>query len=150
MRGEKPCRIERVFLAVGSPPRARGKAYRSNAKCNIFGITPACAGKSIYNGDKIGIKKDHPRVRGDKSSSSSCSISTAGSPPRARGKEPDPSGGNVSHWDHPRVRGEKEDIYCAAASAMGSPPRARGKEQDARRNDPVPRITPACAGKSSQ
>ena len=50
LRGEKLLRRLRRLSTVGSPPLARGKDGEENFAEPDFGITPACAGKSITHG----------------------------------------------------------------------------------------------------
>ena len=91
--------------------------------------------------------RDHPRVCGEKSPDSSCSISRTGSPPRMRGKArmilihvngeritpayagKSPSGifSCAQLSDHPRVCGEKTIGLVRMTTPIGSPPRMRGK-----------------------
>ena len=91
----------------GSPPRVRGKGHVCHCSLVCCRITPACAGKSLLRvvgqcyepgitparagkrtSDAAGIAFwwDHPRVCGEKSSSSSRLSCASGSPPRVRGK----------------------------------------------------------------
>ena len=127
VRGEKTMR--RVIRGVdkGSPPRARGKGLSETGNRGAGGITPACAGKSVYTVHILLHIWDHPRVRGEKSSGSTPIFASAGSPPRARGKgqgvnlefdairiTPACAGKSTTVAaelaelrDHPRVRGEK-------------------------------------------
>ena len=97
-----------------------------------------------------------------------CAVSS-GSPPRGRGKEgteniartlagitPAWAGkrevfGYQEAWaeDHPRVGGEKGGKTALMVGQLGSPPRGRGKVLSAAGKSPLPRITPAWAGKSS-
>ena len=92
-----------------------------------------------------------------------------GSPPRVRGKErgpfaePDSSGITPAYAgksytrtcyaynvrDHPRVCGEKGGTGALAQYKVGSPPRMRGKVDVLPEIDPLIRITPAYAGKST-
>ena len=51
---------------AGSPPRVRGKVFFYVAAIHGFGITPACAGKRQIWDCQKGVKKDHPRVCGEK------------------------------------------------------------------------------------
>ena len=44
--GEKTEIPEAARQALGSPPRVRGKGWRTVAEALMIGITPACAGKS--------------------------------------------------------------------------------------------------------
>ena len=48
MRGEKPPKHTQVPEHLGSPPHARGKAPHGRPVPVTAGITPACAGKSLY------------------------------------------------------------------------------------------------------
>ena len=66
MCGEKYVLARRGPLALGSPPRVRGKAPAFTAACVLRGITPACAGKSLYALDGLPEHEDHPRVCGEK------------------------------------------------------------------------------------
>ena len=52
--------------ALGSPPRMRGKAKIMELRKVLPGITPAYAGKSKRNTGGYLLKKDHPRVCGEK------------------------------------------------------------------------------------
>ena len=70
----------------GSPPRGRGKASLATAAGNGKGITPAWAGKRGKCGLKLAVVKDHPRVGGEKPTSSAHCQGPSGSPPRGRGK----------------------------------------------------------------
>ena len=111
--------------------------------------------------------RDHPRVCGEKSPDSSCSISRTGSPPRMRGKArmilihvngeritPAYAGKSYEAFfsfcrrrDHPRVCGEKAAAAAPAHNQSGSPPRMRGKERQAWPASAAMGITPAYAGK---
>ena len=51
-------------------------------------------------------------------------------------------------WDHPRIGGEKASEYTRPLISLGSPPRGRGKGRRVVDHHPLPRITPAWAGKS--
>ena len=48
MRGEKACKSSICAQSMGSPPHARGKAEQLLNSDLWKGITPACAGKSIF------------------------------------------------------------------------------------------------------
>ena len=146
----------------------RGKVSQHVLLRSGFGITPAYAGKS----EKIALttmyRRDHPRVCGEKSPDSSCSISRPGSPPRMRGKVSNRIESAAKRWitpayagkslvnglcsalyqDHPRVCGDKESARPAKPAVWGSPPRMRGKGMVKTRDTPQYGITPAYAGKS--
>ena len=129
--GEKAGCSEGRWSCQGSPPRVRGKVQLQPGQPAALGITPACAGKSIWSCSTGIAKWDHPRVCGEKASYQAWRRFGLGSPPRMRGK-------GVQHgnsWvavgitpayagkstcgthadkcaqDHPRVCGEK----CALA-----------------------------------
>ena len=130
------------------------------------GITPACAGNTFPIWKLYSTPQDHPRLRGEYSTSQDSRKRTVGSPPLARGihwrpeQELDCEGitpacaGNTSVYalpsnplrDHPRLRGE----YCLSSRqvriARGSPPLARGIHRIISVNVNLPGITPACAG----
>ena len=172
----------------GSPPRVRGKGHVCHCSLVCCRITPACAGKSLLRvvgqcyepgitparagkrtSDAAGIAFwwDHPRVCGEKSSSSSRLSCASGSPPRMRGKEsgcvPGLPGSRITpahagkrdktaifeEWcrDHPCVCGEKTKPVPAGGILMGSPPRVRGKAVAQGAHVLAAGITPAYAGK---
>ena len=127
MRGEKNLTLYPHKEEEGSPPRARGKDSYASGHRRCGGITPACAGKRLYNVASAEFIRDHPRVRGEKLIVLPLGVRQEGSPPRARGKDstdgkircsrgitPACAGKSfIVHkkrrfpWDHPRVRGEK-------------------------------------------
>ena len=48
----------------GSPPRMRVIQFMKPAEANIFRITPAHAGNTLWAGKRIPKKEDHPRACG--------------------------------------------------------------------------------------
>ena len=96
-------------------------------------------------------------------------ILSLGSPPHVRGKGPTGQRPFLDTWitpacagkrqaftnqnllkgDHPRMCGEKKPSLLLLFMIVGSPPHVRGKECPCVRRVPLPRITPACAGKRS-
>ena len=169
MRGEKILGAAGDGYEMGSPPRARGKGGVYEIPAHRRGITPACAGKRVSVTALQPVRRDHPRVRGEKIRAACRRRLTRGSPPRARGKvcqladlallggiTPACAGKRMmrSCWrahlrDHPRVRGEKPCSSSKSAVARGSPPRARGKGLEQFAVLEQTGITPACAGKRS-
>ena len=145
----------------------RGKARRVVWSQPLYGITPAYAGKRWRHISSTRAFRDHPRVCGEKHQSRTEPITAPGSPPRMRGKDPEP------HWravpagitpayagkrpvfgaagtplrDHPRVCGEKTKIKKPFTINAGSPPRMRGKVINLFEFFLSGRITPAYAGK---
>ena len=116
---------------TGSPPHMRGKdvvAWRQSAE---FRITPAYAGKRSTHKLSMAIKKDHPRICGEKEHPQAEYGYKEGSPPHMRGKanrygSPVPPLGitpayagksKSAHFiatrrqDHPRICGEKYPRY---------------------------------------
>ena len=131
-------------------------------------ITPACAGKRRFILVKSVACRDHPRLRGEKGLYTLFVRSQGGSPPLARGKVSNPSGGTTVYritpacagksimqggeiktlQDHPRLRGEKRILSVSLPVGQGSPPLARGKGALCFSKALRQGITPACAGKS--
>ena len=64
--GEKAVAVVSSSFTLGSPPRVRGKGDNGNMQIAQAGITPACAGKSICFRARQCVRKDHPRVCGEK------------------------------------------------------------------------------------
>ena len=65
--GEKLSAVGAGKRGAGSPPRVRGKGAGSCGQRMRQGITPACAGKSLWWPPAGGRAQDHPRVCGEKS-----------------------------------------------------------------------------------
>ena len=84
--GEKLVKEYVQFGFTGSPPRVRGKALHLVHIAHHVGITPACAGKSLFSMPTIGHARDHPRVCGEKYTDGLGECQRVGSPPRVRGK----------------------------------------------------------------
>ena len=152
----------------GSPPRMRGKGYRSEWTEAMFRITPAYAGKRKTKALRTWAAGDHPRVCGEKLGPSVCAELNLGSPPHMRGKGLGaalgvpargitPAYAGKSHiqisllmqtGDHPRICGEKWFLAVLVGNSEGSPPRMRGKDTREHRSQLFQGITPAYAGKS--
>ena len=146
----------------------RGKAVAIFRQLHHGRITPAYAGKRDSIPQQSSLRRDHPRVCGEKPRIFFMSIRSAGSPPRMRGKgqplyivvsesgiTPACAGKSlvrelllIVSRDHPRVCGEKFRAYAKIWNEWGSPPRMRGKAEDTRSAGRTAGITPACAGKS--
>ena len=125
--GEKFCLNVIPNSIKGSPPRMRGKVTLLYALADREGITPAYAGKSLFQLDRLECAGDHPRVCGEKTAARLTGKALRGSPPRMRGKGTCRStlGGRTGitpayagkrdvpfhpgrkNRDHPRVCGEK-------------------------------------------
>ena len=64
----------------------RGKAHNSAVDEYKTGITPACAGKRMYQATLLRLVQDHPRMCGEKSYAVTSNTVRQGSPPHVRGK----------------------------------------------------------------
>ena len=64
--GEKFRLTLTLGVALGSPPPMRGKAVFQTNTFDIFGITPAYAGKSSKRSGDLSKPWDHPRLCGEK------------------------------------------------------------------------------------
>ena len=165
--GEKAITLHMRAKVAGSPPRVRGKDVNFQTDYDKRGITPACAGKRTTGMHRDWFAEDHPRVCGEKTSISRPTTTSAGSPPRVRGKgrlvkvypwrcriTPACAGKRWAScslpeavWDHPRVCGEKWNSAWSSIKDWGSPPRVRGKAVELTEHLKKGWITPACAGK---
>ena len=167
--GEKGHPVRLIDLAVGSPPRRRGKAEEPREPGTFDRITPAWAGKSYCPATRSFGSWDHPRADGEKGHPVRLIDLAVGSPPRRRGKvrhsrtlmcapgiTPAWAGkscgwascGGLS-WDHPRMGGEKLRMGFLRGLVLGSPPHGRGKDDTAVQLGARAGITPAWAGKRS-
>ena len=167
MRGEKSLYCCTTSRHHGSPPLVRGKEADVPAVFPHLRITPACAGKSEGRRMFPPDGGDHPRLCGEKLSSSRAWKVWEGSPPLVRGKDngiigclqnqgitPACAGKSglspviaVFRGDHPRLCGEKLIPREMELMRSGSPPLARGKGHPESFRMKSPGITPACAGK---
>ena len=167
MCGEKISMEILVPYISGSPPHVRGKDAVKRHSARGFGITPAYAGKSRGCPAACILRRDHPRVCGEKALLCLSLQQILGSPPRMRGKAfpsiktillmritPAYAGksyligtGLSDTKDHPRVCGEKTVLDLSRLVEQGSPPRMRGKEVVFIDSYLVSRIPPAYAGK---
>ena len=145
--GEKSWWGDEVTPKQGSPPRGRGKVGHNQIAGAAHGITPAWAGKRRFYSPSPCLRRDHPRVGGEKLRRASPAFPFTGSPPRRRGKGHDGPFRNApvgttpawagkgkacpryspDGWDHPRVGGEKFGEVVDIMNLEGSPPRGRGK-----------------------
>ena len=167
MRGK-----ETKFLSGGMAeritPAYAGKVANSGGGRVLCGITPAYAGKSKLSPNCIVVKRDHPRICGEKSQHIGARYIPKGSPPHMRGKVLSfvfrlnrdgitPAYAGKSHYpvlipeerrDHPRICGEKSSPSSRPSCSAGSPPHMRGKVIKCGFGWCAERITPAYAGKS--
>ncbi len=71
---------------IGSPPRMRGKRFRTHTHIPTCRITPADAGKTKRFGQFRLLFEDHPRGCGENRLTQRHNQRYRGSPPRMRGK----------------------------------------------------------------
>ena len=62
--GKNICKHTLALYIIGSPPRVREKLLRISLTDSAWGITPACAGKTLTIATGIPFSQDHPRVCG--------------------------------------------------------------------------------------
>ena len=85
MRGEYFINYIIPRIKAGSPPLARGVLNISPSPVRSQGITPACAGSTLPEIDRLLPPQDHPRLRGEYIRRRRFQKSHTGSPPLARG-----------------------------------------------------------------
>ena len=145
--GEKVVELVPDAQRQGSPPHMRGKALNTSFVPELYRITPAYAGKSSELKESASIRRDHPRICGEKYLEYGRRYKSTGSPPHMRGKadfrlrifllsgitpayagkRPCPARRSSARRDHPRICGEKLRLAPAQCLHTGSPPHMRGK-----------------------
>ena len=84
LRGNNVAACIKMDTGAGSPPLAREQLKIPLSKFIRLGITPACAGTTIFI-DRYSIRnRDHPRLRGNNSPLFEILPRKPGSPPLAR------------------------------------------------------------------
>ena len=149
MRGEDT-RLRADFpVGAGSPPHARGRLDGEFVPAALFGITPACAGKTYCK--PVGVERvtDHPRMRGEDDKVELDELGFKGSPPHARGRPDSSVHVEVGRRITPACAGKTLTKRIMQGPRQGSPPHARGRRLCDEAHSDEARITPACAGKTS-
>ena len=114
---------------TGSPPLARGIRGGAVVTMDGRGITPACAGNTLWGLFHLGyLTGITPACAGNTGSVSR--------PMRHKG-------------DHPRLRGEYILVFFKGINPRGSPPLARGIPSALSAAAVLPGIPPACAGNTN-
>ena len=85
LRGEHPVTAAYTCCAAGSSPLTRGAPLLLHQVCVRFGIIPAYAGSTSRCTETDGTGRDHPRLRGEHSSSTGSPREQKGSSPLTRG-----------------------------------------------------------------
>ena len=148
MRGEDPTSRVEYGAVEGSPPHARGRPLYRQRLNNVFGITPACAGKTMRTLAKLHLNSDHPRMRGEDLALRFGIRSPGGSPPHARGRPLHGSILTIIYRITPACAGKTHLRLYPMTNSEGSPPHARGRLPRVSCSRVGVRITPACAGKT--
>ena len=146
IRGEHARPATRCVDYLGSSPHTRGALFRHQHVERRQGIIPAYAGSTSPRTPAGPRAPDHPRIRGEHSSTTGFDGSSGGSSPHTRGAQrsgfrlcgyrriiPAYAGSTVSCFslkaersDHPRIRGEHAYAKNAATAVGGSSPHTRG------------------------
>ena len=106
MRGEDLYDAVVKLLKVGSPPHARGRQSALSANASVQGITPACAGKTRCQNNRLHCQTDHPRMRGEDRPILRRRGLGPGSPPHARGRPGQFNGARIHRWITPACAGK--------------------------------------------
>ena len=164
MRGKEFTLVD-SFVECRITPAYAGK---SSHTVKEIGITPAYAGKSLCDQLGVQVRRDHPRLCGEKKHRTYIDSKVKGSPPPMRGKASGfrpllpvtritpayagkrykPEKRQGCRQDHPRLCGEKRFAFQSRTQLRGSPPPMRGKVITTFGLPLSYRITPAYAGKS--
>ena len=124
--GENPGLTLAVCELLGSPPRMRGKHLLCPEMDLLVRITPAHAGKTTYEHPAKQEARDHPRACGENRLTTSIPRSSAGSPPRMRGKPATRIFGRQKNGITPAHAG-KTDLDFEDDRARRDHPRACGE-----------------------
>ena len=169
LRGEN-VPVRRVgAVGRGSPPPARRE--RAGGFSVLFRprITSACAERTRRPPGLVRPPADHLRLRGENVPGRSGPVRVVGSPPPARREPKNPQIADPVYWitsacaertwrpesggrwptDHLRLRGENITRMGRPLRSCGSPPPARRELLPQRRQPLDPRITSACAERTT-
>ncbi len=149
-RGEHTSFLFDELTSTGPSPLARGTRMLDEGASYSSGTIPARAGNTIRRPERLCIRRDHPRSRGEHARNEVAEIAQAGPSPLARGTPVAPhsrwvavrtiparagnTGSLISRialiWDHPRSRGEHRALRLRCAGRRGPSPLARGTLDD--------------------
>ena len=125
--GEKLSRLGMGLGKTGSPPPMRGKAAVGMYRREMWGITPAYAGKSAYLLQRSRLHLGSPPPMRGKAALCGEFASYSGITPAYAGKRICCRCDYAGMRDHPRLCGEKEADVQFLFHPIGSPPPMRGK-----------------------
>ena len=134
------------------------------------GLIPAHAGKTIRDRGRLGLRRAHPRSRGENHPGPGEARAAAGSSPLTRGKLPRDQNVAVrvrlipahagktrrrsplapGRAAHPRSRGENGTRNCFQMVRVGSSPLTRGKRFELEESREDTGLIPAHAGKTQR
>jgi hypothetical protein len=123
--GDDACVLSRSVVAVGPPPRARGRHLVDRGGVQAIRTTPACAGTTRTRCTRSGTVRTTPACAG--------TTPPASTPTRCRS-------------DHPRGCGDDPWYVDNNIPLPGLPPRVRGQPAGHGIGDKTDRTTPAGAG----
>ena len=112
---------------AGSPPQVRGKPGGGDTMNNKTRITPAGAGKTIFERHSVSGYWDHPRRCGENLEDKMRVYIESRITPAGAGKTILQAATIPSRWDHPRRCGENKNTGRRRIERLGSPPQVRGK-----------------------
>ena len=145
-RGEHDAQSHGDIIESGSSPLARGTRQSGAGKLTRRGLIPARAGNTGRVAVTGGVRRAHPRSRGEHMALSAGARRVSGSSPLARGTPGADElitplngliparAGNTGYgfcgadhaWAHPRSRGEHHVFFAVDKPNPGSSPLARG------------------------
>ncbi len=136
-------------LLPGSSPPTRGARTRLRRREATLGIIPAYAGSTSPRTPTTPTGTDHPRLRGEHSTTSA-GVAPGWIIPAYAGSTRPAAGGLTWTRDHPRLRGEHESDSCDKADIRGSSPPTRGAQLAHQLVNAAARIIPAYAGSTTR
>ena len=169
MRGDHLVNAHAQEGLYGPPPHARGSQEVRSGRELEKGPTPACAGITAMVRSPRGVRRAHPRMRGDHGTVADLMQHDLGPPPHARGSPlrageaagaggPTPACAGItsrrrapgrSGSAHPRMRGDHVRECLDDLQDGGPPPHARGSRPRLPQLPDLAGPTPACAGITS-
>ena len=170
IRRERIVASARNLKPNGSSPHTRGTPRQPAARGRETRFIPAYAGNATRSSLSPLNISVHPRIRGERPSTSSLGSRNAGSSPHARGTRSVfktvlhrdrfiPACAGNANWRfrarcvgtvHPRMRGERGKCSRCPHVQRGSSPHARGTHLNGTHNPEKLRFIPACAGNAAR
>ena len=146
--GENHNSCHASYAFAGSPPQVRGKPRRLQPPRRMRRITPAGAGKTMYDVRLICELPDHPRRCGENAGGLSRIESLTGSPPQVRGKRSMKNAPRPKPGITPAGAGKTGNQAVKLPQSLDHPRRCGENNAIAQQLYSNQRITPAGAGKT--